>query len=102
MKNIIVTNTQRRADDDSTTVGPTISDLTEYRIFTPATEHLIRHLTGNTRAFAEACYDCNSVADLKQLHAGIVDMVDCQDWDLSPIQWMVAVSAALAERKSEL
>jgi hypothetical protein len=61
----------------------------------------INDLTGNTKAFAEACYD-NSVEELTQALVGVADEYDCNVWHINPIEWVEAVTAALAEKKSEL
>jgi hypothetical protein len=60
----------------------------------------IDSLTGNTKAFAEACCD-STVGELTKALAGTACIFDCQDWGLDPNQWVDAITAALAEKKAE-
>lgn len=48
----------------------------------------------NTKAFAVACYDENSIDELQDAS---VDATDCQTWDINPEQWKEATQAALAD-----
>lgn len=59
----------------------------------------IRHLSKNAQGFAEACYDQNTIEDLKAAHAaGDADESDMEAWDISPQGWRDAIEAALAAK----
>jgi hypothetical protein len=51
----------------------------------------------NTRAFAEACYDQNSLEELRQTFCP-GDERTIADWSITESQWGEAVAAALFER----
>jgi hypothetical protein len=51
----------------------------------------------NTRAFAEACYDQNSLEELRQPFCPS-DKRTISDWNITKSQWGEAVAAALFER----
>jgi hypothetical protein len=51
----------------------------------------------NTRAFAEACYDQNSLEELRQPFCP-GDKRTISDWNITKSQWGEAVAAALFER----
>ena len=58
----------------------------------------IRH--ERTRAFATACYDTNSVDELRA--ATEADETDMQQWGIDENRWHEAVSAALADTEADL
>lgn len=49
-----------------------------------------------TRAFAAACYDTNSIEELQQ--HGPADLTDMAAWGITAEQWREAIDAALADR----
>lgn len=57
----------------------------------------IDKLEGQVKEFAIACYDGNSVEELKSALSVNADENDCAEWNISAAQWKVAVEAALAE-----
>jgi hypothetical protein len=59
-------------------------------------------LHGN--AFAIACYDDNTIADLEAALAGEPDQADMDAWEIDADEWRAAIElglAALRERKAE-
>lgn len=52
-----------------------------------------------TRAFAEACYDTNSLPELRD--ATEPDETDMEQWGISADQWREAVAAALADLEED-
>lgn len=52
-----------------------------------------------TRAFAEACYDTNSIDELR--NATDPDETDMQQWGITEDQWHEAVQAALADLEED-
>lgn len=52
-----------------------------------------------TRAFAEACYDTNSLPELRD--ASEPDETDMERWGISAEQWHEAVTAALADLEED-
>lgn len=58
----------------------------------------INDLTGQTKAFAEACYDTNSIDELSAPHAPAdADEADMQEWGITAEQWSQAIEAARQE-----
>lgn len=59
----------------------------------------------NTQAFADACYDMNTIAELQAALAGTDGgwnrTSDCEQWDLPEAQWRKAIQIALAELLEE-
>ena len=47
--------------------------------------------------FAAACYDQNSIDELKSALAGDVDVTDCKTWGISAIEWRSEIKLALSE-----
>jgi len=58
---------------------------------------LINELSGNTRAFAVACFDTNS---LKELQDVCLDETDLKIWQITEQQHEAATRAALEEKLS--
>lgn len=59
-------------------------------------------LTGQTKAFAEACFDDNSLAELLAPHTPAdADTTDCETWHITPAEWSAAIEAALLERMGD-
>ncbi len=56
----------------------------------------------STNTFAAACYDQNSIADLRQALAGPVDATDCATWGITADEWRQQIEAALAEKIADL
>lgn len=52
-------------------------------------------LTGNTRAFSEACYNDCGIKELDDSLFGMADPIDCKAWKITEVEWRKAVSAAL-------
>lgn len=53
----------------------------------------------NTKAFAVACYDMNTLAELLEARKGMeADAVDMRTWGLTETQWIEAIEAALYEQ----
>lgn len=50
-----------------------------------------RNLTG----FAEACFDMNSIDELRNALNGDADFTDCAVWDITQEQWRDAITEAL-------
>jgi len=48
--------------------------------------------------FAVACYEDNSVNELRQALAGDPDEYDCREWSISPEEWRDAIRAAIEEK----
>lgn len=62
----------------------------------------INELEGQVKAFAEACYDTNSISELEEaLNLEEADATDCQEWRVTPEEWRQAIQAALADRKAD-
>ena len=51
-----------------------------------------------TRAFAEACYDTNSI---EELEGSVPDEVDMKQWGITAEQWQEAVQAACTDLKAD-
>ncbi len=61
----------------------------------------IRNITDNqTRAFAEACYDNNTVEEMQEV-VNDPDPFDMEAWDVDEAQWKEAIAAALADRQAD-
>lgn len=60
----------------------------------------INKLSGQCKAFAEACYNQNSIEELESLYS--VDETDCEEWEISVDEWCVAIAAALHDKKADL
>ena len=57
------------------------------------------YLTG----FAEACYEQNSIAELKSCQRQrAADKTDCAEWSITPTEWRAAIAEALAEKLADL
>ncbi len=61
---------------------------------------MIDDLNGNVKAFAEACYDMNTIEDLKKPFCA-ANEIDCNEWKISAEEWKLAVEAALNEMLSK-
>ena len=58
----------------------------------------INELTGQTKAFAEACYDTNSIEELSMPHAvEDADEADMKTWGITAEEWSLAIEAARQE-----
>lgn len=52
--------------------------------------------------FAEACFNTNSVAELREaLAAPKADSTDCEAWSITPEQWRAAIQQALDAKLAE-
>ena len=61
---------------------------------------MIDDLAGNVKKFAEACYDMNSIDELEQsLTLQDADKTDCEEWSINSEEWLLAIKAALNEKK---
>lgn len=61
----------------------------------------INKLDGNVKSFAVACYDTNSIEDLKNsLNIG-ADAIDCKEWGISENEWNEAVNAAISDLQAD-
>lgn len=50
----------------------------------------------NTKDFAEACYEQNSIEELvKALKIGIADKSDMKEWNINSKQWKNAIASAI-------
>jgi len=66
-------------------------------------EHLIEQygLTEQAAAFAKACYETNSLAELDTPHAPAdADDSDCADWGITPEEWSQALEVALQAKQA--
>ncbi len=59
-------------------------------------------LRKNARAFADACIETNSSAELIDALIDGPDETDCSEWEITPAEWCAAISTALSERKEIL
>jgi hypothetical protein len=51
-------------------------------------------------AFAKKMYETGSTAKLEALHRPEdADLTDCETWELTPLEWSLAIEAALRARK---
>lgn len=55
----------------------------------------IHDLEGHVARFAEACFDQNSIDELRAALAGNADATDCKTWDITGHEWQLAINAAL-------
>jgi hypothetical protein len=55
-----------------------------------------------TNNFAVACYEGNSIEELREALRNDADPVDCDQWGISPEEWTNAIEAALNERLADL
>lgn len=46
-------------------------------------------------SFAAACYDSNSIDDLKMALVGSADANDCAAWDITAIEWREQIELAI-------
>ena len=58
-------------------------------------------MTIESNTFAEACYDTNSIADLKAALLGEACPLDMQAWRITADQWREQIELALAEKLAE-
>ena len=54
-----------------------------------------------TGSFAEACYDTNTIQELKDSLKGPADKTDCKTWGISAGEWRRQINIALEELKSD-
>ena len=54
-------------------------------------------LTGNTKAFAQTCFEFYPLHELKE--SVDPDYSDCKTWCITAIEWKNAISAALLDRE---
>ncbi len=60
----------------------------------------IEKLAGQTRYFAEACYNTNNLEELRSPHAPEdADSTDCKTWGITPDEWSQAIEVARLERE---
>lgn len=61
--------------------------------------------------FAASCYDQNSVEELASVAIAmsnttdiesIVDKTDCKTWEITPVQWIAGIRAALRQKEADL
>ena len=52
-------------------------------------------------AFAEACYDQNTIEDLESALSGTPDVADMKEWKLSEDEWKEQIQEAIDELKSD-
>lgn len=63
----------------------------------------IETLTGQTRNFAEACYDQNSLSELQAPHSPAdADATDMKTWGITPVEWSDAIEAARKDRQRDI
>ena len=62
-----------------------------------------RDLEGQVLAFAEACYDQNSVHELQEIFNTVskADPTDLKTWDITAEEWHQAIRVALDARRSD-
>ena len=53
------------------------------------------------RDFATACYDGNSINDLRIAVNSDADAIDCRSWGITEIEWKQAINAALNDRLAD-
>ena len=51
--------------------------------------------------FAVACYDQNTVAELKESLEQEADKIDMSEWGITEEEWRDAISAALKEKQGK-
>lgn len=51
--------------------------------------------------FAEACYEQNSISELRAALYRDADQSDCEQWGLTPEQWREQIALALFEKASD-
>jgi len=62
----------------------------------------INLLKDQTKKFATACYDMNSIAELQAPHQPAdADHYDCLEWKITPDQWSEAIESSLRDKQSE-
>ena len=57
----------------------------------------IDQLEGQAKEFAIACYNYNSLDELKEAASSDADATDCKTWKINEQQWKEAVNAALSD-----
>lgn len=62
----------------------------------------INQLSGRVKEFASACYDQNSIDELRTCLTDGADKSDLAEWDLTVEEWTDAVKAALSDRLESL
>lgn len=48
--------------------------------------------------FSEACYNDNSIDELRDALSRSADKTDCENWRISPTQWRGSIERALAAK----
>ncbi len=61
----------------------------------------IDNLTGQTKSFAIACYDDNSIDELEIAFNGDPDETDLNEWRITPEQWLLAIATALIDKRND-
>lgn len=57
-------------------------------------------LNGYSASFAEACYDDNSIDELRAALDGEADAGDCKEWGITENEWRDAINAVLNEKSA--
>jgi len=55
----------------------------------------------NENTFAAACYNQNSVAELREALANGADETDMRDWNLTADEWAAQIELAIAELEAD-
>ena len=62
-----------------------------------------KDLSKQALAFYEACYDMNSIEELKEpADYSTVDPYDLEEWGITADEWIAAIKLALQERIEDL
>jgi hypothetical protein len=67
-----------------------------------ATTNSRANLSRNAAAFADACYNDTSLAELHAALTETPDETDCRVWQITPNEWRLAIFVALSERLADL
>ena len=51
--------------------------------------------------FAEACYDMNSISELKVMYNNEADRTDMKNWNITADEWRENIALAIEERESD-
>lgn len=62
----------------------------------------ILDLKGKVKEFAVACYDMNSIKDLKSSLKSEADKSDMKEWKISADEWKSAIESALYDLENNL
>ena len=51
--------------------------------------------------FAEACYNMNSILELKEMYNNEADSSDMKQWNITPDEWKENIALAIEELESD-